>query len=70
MCSDDEETPVLITIRLDCASRDRLLALADLCHADPTVVAASLLHDVLKDDENAHAPGTDEGNVIDLRKYH
>ena len=32
----------------------RLKKLADMCHADPKAVAASLLHDVLADDEGAH----------------
>ncbi len=32
----------------------RLRALADECHADPADVASSLLHDILKEDEEAH----------------
>ena len=32
----------------------RLRHLSDICHADEKSVAASLLHDILKDDEEAH----------------
>lgn len=32
----------------------RLRTLSDICHADPVTVAASLLHDVLKEDADAH----------------
>ena len=33
---------------------ERLRHLSDICHADEKSVAASLLHDILKDDEEAH----------------
>jgi len=47
---------------VDEATLERLLRVADDCGADPVAVAASLLHDVLADDEAAHtdaAPLTD-----------
>jgi bacterioferritin (cytochrome b1) len=52
---EDLET-VWITIPLDGESAERLKNLADACHAAPDRVAASLLHDVLKDDEEANLP--------------
>jgi hypothetical protein len=51
----DEEETVWFSIPLSSATIDRLMALSDICHADPVKVAASLLHDVLKDDEEANA---------------
>lgn len=53
--SDRADDPVTwITIPLDRATADRLSSLSDVCHAEPTNVAASLLHDILKDDEDTH----------------
>jgi hypothetical protein len=55
---DDEAPPVRwISIPLDAETAARLAHLSDECHADPVSVAASLLHDVLADDEAAHSPG-------------
>lgn len=43
-----------ITLTLDEETARRLEALSDNCHSCLESVAASLLHDVLKDDEDAH----------------
>jgi predicted transcriptional regulator len=48
---DEEEERVPFSIALDGETIDRLMRLSDACHADPRKVAASLLHDLLKDDE-------------------
>lgn len=45
---------VWVSVPLDAETAERLRALSDICHADEKSVAASLLHDVLKDDEEAH----------------
>ncbi len=50
-----EMETVWLSVALDIETAERLRALADICHADQASVAASLLHDVLKDDEDAHA---------------
>jgi len=49
------EDGVLI-VSLDAETVERLLALARLCGDDPASMAASLLHDLLEDDEfyNSH----------------
>jgi len=50
-----DETPVIwISIPLDGETAARLQSLSDVCHDAPTNVAASLLHDILKDDEDSH----------------
>lgn len=54
--TDEEEEKVPFSIPLDGETIDRLMRLSDICHADPRAVAASLLHDILKDDEAAHEP--------------
>lgn len=51
---DDEEELVLFSVPLNGATVERLMRLADICHADPRKIAASLLHDVLAEDEAAH----------------
>ncbi len=43
-----------ISIPVDEVTLQRLLDLADMCHADVKAVAASLLHDVLAEDADAH----------------
>lgn len=53
--SDDKDI-VWVSVPLDAATAARLENLADICHAPKTAVAASLLHDVLADDEQAHIP--------------
>ena len=45
---------VWVTVPLDAETAERLRHLSDICHADEKSVAASLLHDILKDDEEAH----------------
>jgi hypothetical protein len=53
----DDDAPVRwISIPLDPRTAARLANLSDECHADPVQVAASLLHDVLADDEQANLP--------------
>lgn len=55
--ADLEEQPTLwIKISLDGETARRLANLSNICHADPNKVAASLLHDVLADDEEANIP--------------
>ena len=51
---DQEEEVVWISIPVSCETAARLRNLSDVCHADPVAVAASLLHDVLEDDEAAN----------------
>lgn len=61
---EDDAPPVRwLSIPLDAKTAERLAHLSDVCHNDPVRVAASLLHDVLADDEQAHfleatAPGS------------
>jgi hypothetical protein len=43
-----------ISIVLDEATADRLENLSDACHDAPERVAASLLHDILRDDAESH----------------
>lgn len=52
----DEDDVHWLRVPLDAATVARLHGLADMCHAEPISIAASLLHDVLKDDEAAHDP--------------
>jgi hypothetical protein len=60
MCStDDDEVQVIFDIPLDGATVERLMALSAVCRQDPKKVAASLLHDILKDDQDAHLCGVD-----------
>lgn len=51
---DDDTEVVWMTIPLSTRTAERLLSLSNDCHASPDTVAASLLHDVLADDEAAH----------------
>ena len=52
---EDEAPPIRwISIPLDAETADRLANLSDECHADSASVAASLLHDILKDDAETH----------------
>lgn len=46
---------VWVSVPLDADTAERLRHLSDVCHAPEPSVAASLLHDILKDDEEAHA---------------
>lgn len=52
----DEE--VVMLVRLDAVTAARLMTVANECHAsDPAVVLASIVHDVLADDDEAHLAG-------------
>ena len=53
---EDPKETVWISIPLDGVTAARLQNLSDVCHAAPINVAASLLHDILKDDEEANLP--------------
>jgi hypothetical protein len=55
MSSKADDT-VVIAVPLSGETAERLRNLADFCHADPRTVAASLLHDILKDDEEYNIP--------------
>lgn len=54
MSAPGTDDVAIISIPVDAETYRRLTSLADICHADPKKVAASLLHDILKDDEEAH----------------
>ena len=56
--SEDEEVVYFRPLRMETVAR--LMEVADISHADPVSVAASLLHDVLKEDEAAHIEGSVE----------
>lgn len=49
-----EANTVWVSIPLDAETAERLRNLSDICHADEQSVAASLLHDILKDDAETH----------------
>ncbi len=51
---DDDTDVVWMTIPLSGRTAERLMNLSNECHTQPQKVAASLLHDVLADDEAAH----------------
>jgi bacterioferritin (cytochrome b1) len=51
---EDPEETVWIRVPLDSATAVRLQNLSDVCHAAPDNVAASLLRDILAEDEDAH----------------
>lgn len=64
---DQDEDLVWFSIPLNGATVDRLMNLSNLCHAEPVRVAASLLHDILKEDDLVHdlEPGqTDHGKRL------
>ena len=44
----------VLQIPLDDLTVARLMEVADVCHAPPELVAASILHDVLEDDAEQH----------------
>ncbi|MHB8272011.1 hypothetical protein [Bradyrhizobium sp.] len=54
MQRNDDHSVVWVRVPLDEETAARLRNLSDICHADPVSVAASLLHDILKDDADAH----------------
>lgn len=47
---------VWIKVPLDGKTAKRLMNLSDVCHNQAERIAASLLHDILKDDEEMHSP--------------
>jgi hypothetical protein len=53
---DETEETTWISIPLDPQTAARLRNLSDACHAAPSNIASSLLHDILKDDEEANLP--------------
>lgn len=61
---EDPNETVWISIPLDGETAARLRYLSDICHAEPTCVAASLLHDVLKDDAETHQLLTPPSGVV------
>jgi hypothetical protein len=63
---DDDEVTVWFSIPLTGETIDRLMNLANICHADPRKVAGSLLRDVLREDLEAHQ----EAEPADLRQLH
>jgi hypothetical protein len=54
MSDTDDRPKVRLVLDVSEETLVRLQNLSDFCHADPRTVAASLLHDILKDDEDAH----------------
>jgi len=50
----DDDDYELVPIPLDRETRRRLVELSRVVHYDPARLASSLLHDLLKDDEDAH----------------
>jgi hypothetical protein len=63
---DDQHETVWISIPLDPLTAARLRNLSDVCHVDPIGVAASLLHDVLAEDDEAHRPSGAEAGAITI----
>ena len=53
MFDTDDSPKVCLRIPVSEETLARLQNLSNACHADPISVAASLLHDLLKDDEDA-----------------
>ena len=53
----DAKEIIWVSVPLDHETAERLRHLSDICHAPETTVAASLLRDILEDDESAHAVG-------------
>lgn len=50
----DEHERTVFEVALDDATVARLMEVADLSHAPPALLIASIVHDVLADDEAAH----------------
>lgn len=51
---DEADDVVWITVPLDPRTAARLQNVSDECFADRAQIAASILHDVLEDDEDHH----------------
>lgn len=54
MKSERDNDTVWVRIPLDGTTAIRLLRLSDAIKEDASKIAASLLHDILQDDEDAH----------------
>lgn len=54
MSAQANEPRRYISISVDDTTYRRLMDLSDMCHADHQSVAASLLHDILAEDAEAH----------------
>lgn len=54
MADPDQQEISYIRIPVSPETKERLLHVANMSHADPEAVAGSIVHDVLKDDEEAH----------------
>ena len=54
MPNNPDKPVVWINVPLSLETADMLHSVADMCHSSPQSVAASILHDVLKDDATAH----------------
>jgi len=52
--AEEEDGVVFFRVPVDEATVARLMTVADETHNDPAMIIASILHDVLKDDEDAH----------------
>lgn len=50
----EEDFVDVIQVPVNAETLRRLMKIADMSHAAPKAVAAALLHDLLKDDEEAH----------------
>jgi len=49
------ETFTVVEVALDDLTVARLIELADMLHADPATIVASIVRDVLEDDAKMHA---------------
>lgn len=52
----DRDGNFILLVPLDDTTATRLMTVADMSHAQPAEVAASIIHEVLADDEAAHLP--------------
>ena len=52
--AEEEGGVVFFRVPVDDATVARLMTVADETHNDPATIIASILHDVLKDDEDAY----------------
>lgn len=52
--SNDDERTIWLKIPVSRETEVRLRTLSAICGVDPQSVASSLLHDILKDDEDHH----------------
>lgn len=59
--------PVTLQVTIDDVTWGRLLRLSEVCRGDPLQIAASLLHDILEDDEETNCIKADVGEPITPR---